>query len=67
MTISPDGTALYVVNYASDAISKIRTADMVQTQRIPVNHHPIGIAYDEEAHQVWVACYSGSILVFDDR
>jgi YVTN family beta-propeller protein len=67
MTISPDGTALYVVNYASDAISKIRTSDMHQVQRLAVNHHPIGIAYDAGTNRVWVACYSGSIVVFDDR
>jgi YVTN family beta-propeller protein len=67
MTISPDGTALYVVNYASDAISKIRTSDMHQIQRLAVNHHPIGIAYDAGTNRVWVACYSGSIVVFDDR
>jgi YVTN family beta-propeller protein len=67
MTISTDGTALYVVNYASDALSKIRTSDMTQTQRLPTDHHPIGIAYDGGTGRVWVACYSGSIMVFDDR
>lgn len=66
MAISEDGTALYVVNYASDAMSKIRTADMTQVQRLPTNHHPIGITYDPPTRQVWVACYSGSIMVFTD-
>lgn len=66
MAISDDGTALYVVNYASDAMSKIRTADMTQVQRLPTNHHPIGITYDPPTRQVWVACYSGSIMVFTD-
>lgn len=67
MDISTDGTALYVVNYESDAVSKIRTSDMSQTQRVKVNHHPIGIAVDHGTGRVWVACYSGSIMVFDDR
>ncbi len=66
MDISADGSALYVVNYASDAMSKIRTSDMTQIQRVPTNHHPIGIAVDPGTGRVWVACYSGSILVFDD-
>jgi len=66
MDISADGTALYVVNYASDAISKIRTSDMTQLQRVKANHHPIGIAVDRGTGRVWAACYSGSIMVFDD-
>lgn len=66
MTISTDGQALYVVNYASDTISKVRTSDMSVLQTLPVGHHPIGITYDQGSGDVWVACYSGSILVFRD-
>jgi DNA-binding beta-propeller fold protein YncE len=33
---------------------------------VPVNHHPIGITYDPQLRQVWVACYSGSVMVFQD-
>ena len=66
MTIAPDGKSLYVVNYGSDAISKIRTSDMTQIQRLPANHHPIGVAYDPDTDQLWVACYSGSIMIFQD-
>lgn len=66
MTIAPDGRSLYVVNYDSDAVSKIRTSDMQQIQRLPTGHHPIGITYDKVDHRVWVACYGGSIYVFDD-
>ena len=60
------GGSLYVVNYDSDAMSKIRTSDMQQIQRVPTGHHPIGITYDKVDHRVWVACYSGSLYVFDD-
>jgi hypothetical protein len=28
--------------------------------------HPIGITYDATTNRVWVACYSGAIMVFDD-
>lgn len=66
MTISQDGTALYVVNYYGKSASKISTADMKVVQRVPTDPSPIGITYDDATHQVWVACYGGSMLVFDD-
>ena len=66
MTISEDGTALYVVNYFGKSASKIRTSDMKVVQRVPTDPSPIGITYDDATHQVWVACYGGSMLVFDD-
>jgi YVTN family beta-propeller protein len=66
MAISNDGQFLYVVNYDSDTVSKIRTSDMQAVQSVAVNTAPIGITYDEGTNQVWVACYSGSIQVFQD-
>lgn len=66
MAISDDGTALYVVNYSADRVAKIDTATMTETQRVPTDHHPIGISYDPGSREVWVACYSGSLLVFAD-
>ncbi|MGQ4649657.1 peptidoglycan-binding protein [Lyngbya aestuarii] len=64
MTISDDGQFLYVVNYHSNTVSKVRTSDMKVLQSVNVNANPIGITYDPETKEVWVACYSGSILVF---
>lgn len=66
MTMSQDGTALYVVNYFGKSASKITTADMKVVQQVPTDASPIGITYDDVTHQVWVACYGGSMLVFDD-
>ncbi len=66
MTISDDGKLLYVVNYFSNTVSKVRTSDMKVLQTVKVNSSPIGITYDPETNQVWVACYSGSIMVFQD-
>ena len=66
MAISPDGKALYVVNYFSNTVSKVRTGDMRVLQDVSVNSSPIGITYDEPTHTVWVACYSGTIEVFND-
>lgn len=67
MTMSADGTALYVVNYESATVSKVRTSDMKKLQDVKVDTHPIGIAYVDSTQEVWVACYRGSILVFEDR
>jgi YVTN family beta-propeller protein len=64
MAIAPDGTALYVVNYGSDSVTKLRAADMGIVQTVDVGSHPIGITYEPATHRVWVACYSGEILVF---
>jgi YVTN family beta-propeller protein len=67
LTIAPDGRALYVVNYASGTISKLRASDLRVLQTIPACYHPIGITYDAPTRRVWVACYTGSIRVYDDR
>jgi YVTN family beta-propeller protein len=66
MAIAPDGLSLYVVNYESGTVSKVRTRDMRVLQTVSTNFHPIGITYDAGTGHVWVACYSGSIMVFRD-
>lgn len=66
MTIAPDGQSLFVVNYESDTVSKVRTRDLTVVQTVRTNADPIGIAYDDATRQVWVACYTGSIMVFRD-
>ena len=69
MAMAPDGRTLYVVNYLSDTVSVVRTDDMAVLQTIPtgeepVPSHPIGVTYDRHGNRVWVALYSGKILVF---
>ena len=66
MTISTDGTALFVVNYDSNTVSKIDTESMRILQTVHTNQNPIGITYDDATNEIWVACYSGSIMVFKD-
>ena len=66
MTISEDGDSLYVVNYDSGTVAKVRTSDMQVVQTEAVGHHPIGITYDPPSRQVWVAVYSGELVVFTD-
>jgi YVTN family beta-propeller protein len=67
LAISTDGRSLYVVNYTSDTISKVRSSDLSVLQTIPTGVHPIGITYDAMTGDVWVAVYTGQILVFADR
>ncbi len=67
LAISADGRSLYVVNYSSDTITKLRASDLSILQTVPTGVHPIGITYDAMTGRVWVAVYSGQILVFGDR
>jgi YVTN family beta-propeller protein len=66
LDISADGTALYVVNYTSDTVSKVRASDFKVMQKIKVCDEPIGITYEPLHKRVWVACYGGAIKVFSD-
>jgi YVTN family beta-propeller protein len=66
MAISADGLSLYVVNYNSNTITKLASSDLHIIQTVPTPSHPIGITYDPSTAKVWVAAYSGAILVFND-
>ena len=66
--LAPDGRSLYVVNYESQTVSKVRTRDMMVIQRLATaGVHPVGIDYDAASRTVWVACYRGTIERFKDR
>jgi DNA-binding beta-propeller fold protein YncE len=67
LAIADDAKAIYVVNYESGTVSKLRTPDLEVLQTVDACYHPIGITYDAPTRRVWVACYGGSILVFNDR
>ena len=67
IAISKDGSALYVVNYKSDTMSRVRTSDMKVTQNIKVCNEPIGITYDVETSNTWVACYKGQIKIYSNN
>jgi YVTN family beta-propeller protein len=66
VALAADGKALYVVNYESGTVTKLRTSDMHTLQTVPACFHPIGITYDRATRRVWVACYTGSIRVYND-
>ncbi|MDE0137287.1 MAG: beta-propeller fold lactonase family protein [bacterium] len=67
MDISADGTALYVVNYRSHTVSKIRTRDFMILQEFDTTPRPIGITYDPFNNEVWVSTYTGTIHVFAEQ
>lgn len=67
LAISADGRSLYVVNYSSNTVTKLRASDLSALQTVGTGVHPIGISYDPATEDVWVAVYSGQILVFADR
>jgi YVTN family beta-propeller protein len=64
--LAADGANLFVVNYESASVSKIRTSDMTVVQNLATAPNPIGITYDDETRELWVACYVGRILLFTD-
>ena len=67
LAISTDGTALYVVNYLSDSMTKLRASDLAVLQTVSTGVNPVGITYDATTGDVWVAVYTGEILVYADR
>lgn len=67
LALSSDGTALFVVNFFSSTVSKVRTSDMTILQTIKVCNEPIGISYDTSTNRTWVACYGGSLKVFENK
>lgn len=67
MEISKDGKFLYVVNYGSDKLSKVDTKTMEVVATVETNDKPIGVTFDEDQKNVWVACYEGSLMVFHDK
>lgn len=67
LAISTDGTALYVVNYLSDTMTMLRASDLAILQTVQTGFEPIGITYDAMTGNVWVAIYSGQILVYATR
>jgi len=66
LAISADGSVLYVVNFKSGTMSRVRTSDMKVTQNIKVCNEPIGITFDSPSGNTWVACYQGQIKIYSN-
>ncbi len=67
LAISTDGLSLYVVNYLSDTMTKLRASDLAVLQTVSTGVNPVGVTYDATTGDVWVAVYTGEILVYADR
>ncbi len=67
LAINADGSHLFVVNYKSDTMSRVRTSDMKVTQNINVCNEPIGITYDNPTGNTWIACYKGQIKIYSNN
>lgn len=67
LAISSNGTTLYVVNYLSDTMTMLRASDLRVLQTVPTGQHPVGITYDPTTGHVWVAVYTGAIMIFGTR
>ena len=66
LAVSGDGNTLFVVNFKSGTVTKLRAADLSKVQTIKVCKEPIGITYDNATNRTWVACYEGSVKVFQN-
>ncbi len=67
LAISSNGTTLYVVNYLSDTMTMLRASDLHVLQTVATGTHPVGITFDQVTGHVWVAVYTGEIMVFGPR
>jgi DNA-binding beta-propeller fold protein YncE len=66
LDISDDGSALFVVNFGSGTMSKVRASDLKLIQTIRICNEPIGVTFDAPSQNTWVACYGGSIQVLSN-
>ena len=67
LAISTDGTALYVVNYLSNSVTELASSNLRILQVVPTGTNPVGVTYDGTTGRVWVAVYTGEILVFNTK
>ena len=67
VAISGDGTAIFVVNYDSNTMTMLRTSDMKVLQAVATGTHPVGVTYDGKTGRVWVAVYTGELMIFNTK
>ncbi len=48
-------------------MSQVRTSDLKVVDSVATDALPIGVTYDAPTRSVWLCCYSGSIMVFEQR
>ena len=67
LAISLDGSLMFVVNFKSNTLSKVRTRDMKVLETIKACNEPIGVTYDAPTSNIWVACYKGQIKIYSNN
>lgn len=67
LAVSTNGSTLFVVNFESDTMSKVRAVDMKVLETIKVCNEPIGITFDAPTGNTWVACYKGQIKIYSNN
>ena len=67
LAISADGSTMFVVNFKSNTMSKVRTSDMKVLETIKACSEPIGVTYDAPTGNTWVACYKGQIKIYSNN
>lgn len=67
LAISSDGEHLFVVNFKSDTLSKVRSSDMKLIQTVAACNEPIGVTFDAPTGNTWVACYKGQIKIYSNN
>ena len=67
LAISSDGSTMFVVNFKSNTMSKVRTSDMKVLETIRACNEPIGVTYDAPTGNTWVACYKGQIKIYSNN
>ena len=67
LSISSDGTTMFVVNFKSNTMSKVRTSDMKVLETFRACNEPIGVTYDTPTGNTWVACYKGQIKIYSNN
>ena len=48
-------------------MTMLRASDLKVLQTVPTGQHPVGITYDPVTGHVWVAVYTGAIMIFGTR
>jgi YVTN family beta-propeller protein len=67
MVIGNEDRFLYIVNYSAAQMTKVDLKSFQVKETIETGKSPIGITYDQKHNRIWVACYSGSIMVYSDK
>lgn len=66
MVFSRDQKYLYVVDYDENKVIKMYAGDFRIKETVSTYDKPIGITVDEVTGNIWVACYTGYIQIFED-